>query len=161
MKLFQVIFRGFLAATTIITTLPVSGADLNFKHLVSKLENRYQVRHEHIPLIGFASFCARIYTHGGVRGFRVADFENTTARIPAADFDSFVHDQLGENWNVIVRTHEKSTNEDTVIYARANGNRFVLLIASLENNELSLVELGIDAKRLPKWLNEHSHHTTV
>jgi hypothetical protein len=161
MKLFPTLVRQILVAATIFTTLPVSGADLNFKRLVSRVENRYQVRHEHIPLIAFASFCTRIITHGGVRGLRVADFENINKAIPADDFDSFVTAQLGDTWNVIVRTHEKSNNENTVIYARSDGSRFILLIASLENNELSLVKLGIDADSLPKWLNEHDHRTTM
>lgn len=147
------IFTSVLA----LSASPAWGGDLNFGHLVSSIEQRYQIRHQHIPLIGFASFCARIVTHGGVRGLKLAEFENTGARVPADDFDSFIHDQIGETWSLIVRSHDRAAHEDTLIYARENGNRFVLLIADVENGELSLVKVGLDADRLPKWINEHDH----
>lgn len=156
----QVRFEALIAAVVLLAC-PAWGADLNFNHLVSNIESRYQIRHQHIPFIGFASFCTHIYTHGGVRGIHLADFEDIGNRIPSSDFDSFVHSQLGDTWTVIVRTHEKATNEDTTIYARTDGNRYVLLIADLENGELSLVKVGLDAERLPKWLNDHEHHGTI
>jgi hypothetical protein len=137
---------------------PAFAADLDFNRLVSGVERRYQVRHEHILLIGFASFCTRIYTHGGVKGLRIADFENSGTRISADDFDAYLHEQLGESWNVIVRSHERATNEDTIIYARANGKNFLLLIADVENGELSLVNVGINGDKLPKWVNDHEAH---
>jgi hypothetical protein len=156
-------YGRILIAAALLTACPLWGTDFNFNHLVSSIENRYQVRHEHIPLIGFASFCAHIATRGGIRGLHLADFEDTGSRIPTDDFDSFVHSQLGEAWNVIVRSHEKATTEDTIIYARADGNRFLLLIADLENGELSIVKVGVDANRLPKWLSghQHQHHATL
>ena len=151
-----------LTLAVLISASPARGGDLNFGHLVSSIEHRYQIRHQHIPLIGFASFCARIVTHGGVRGLKLAEFEGTGARVPADDFDSFVHDQIGNTWSLIVRSKNKAANEDTLIYARENGNRFVLLIADVENGELSLVKVGLDAERLPKWINDHDrHHETL
>ena len=151
-----------LTLAVLISASPARGGDLNFGHLVSSIEHRYQIRHQHIPLIGFASFCARIVTHGGVRGLKLAEFEGTGARVPSDDFDSFVHDQIGNTWSLIVRSKNKAANEDTLIYARENGNRFVLLIADVENGELSLVKVGLDAERLPKWINDHDrHHETL
>lgn len=152
---------GAVIAAVLITASPSWGADFDFNQLVSNIENRYQVRHQHIPLIGFASFCTHLYTHGGVRGLHLADFEDIGSRIPSEDFDSFIRGQLGETWSVIVRSHAKAKNEDTIIYARTDGNRYVLLIADLENGELSLVKVGVDAERLPKWLNDHEHHGTI
>jgi hypothetical protein len=147
-----------LAALAVALATPAFAADLDFNRLVSGVERRYQVRHEHIPLMGFASFCARIYTHGDVKGLRVADFEDPGARISADDFDAYVHEQLGESWNVIIRSHERATNEDTIIYARAKGKNFLLLIADVENGELSLVKVGINGDKLPKWVNDHERH---
>jgi hypothetical protein len=152
-------FARLLVAAIACTAAPIWGADFNFNHLVSNIENRYQIRHQHIPFMGFASFCAHIATGGGVRGLHIADFEEIGSRIPSDDFDSFVHSQLGDTWSVIVRSHERATNEDTIIYARTDGNRFVLLIADLENGELSLVKVGVDAEHLPRWLNDHEHAT--
>jgi hypothetical protein len=151
----------FAAAAVLATTMapPASAADSEFDGLVSSIEVRYQVQHEHTPLVGFMSFCARMYTRGGVKGFRFADFEDADARISADDVDSIVHGQLGASWNVILRSHEKETKDDTIIYARPMGDKFFVLIAEIDDGQLSLVKLRVNANRLSKWVNNQEKHT--
>lgn len=139
-----------LAIVFLATSLTVraSASDLNFNHLVSSIEGRYQIRHTRIPLMGLVSFCARVYTRDGVRGVHVADFEDIGIHISADEFDAYLHSQLGESWNVIVRSHKKTSNEDTIIYAHMKGGQYILLIADVEGNELSLVKVGMNANKL-------------
>jgi hypothetical protein len=108
--------------------------------------------------MGFVSLCASVYTREGVGGFRFADFEDAGAGISADDVDSFVHGKLGTSWNVILRSHEKETKGDTIIYARPTGDKFLLLIVDIDNGELSLVKLHINANRLSKWVNDQERH---
>jgi len=143
-----------LAATLVP---PASADDFNFNHLVSSIEQRYDIRHEHIPFLGLASFCAHVYTRGGVRGLRIADFPDAGTSIGANDLDSYLHSELGESWSIIVRSHTKSTREDTIIYARSHGDQYILLIADLNGNELSLVKLGMDAEKLRKWISKREN----
>jgi hypothetical protein len=161
MKHYAMQFGALLLAAAVLaaTMAPAAlAADSEFNALVASIEGRYQVRHEHIPLVGLFSFCASIYTRGGVKGFRVADFEDTGSRISADDFDSFVQGQLGASWSVILRSHEKKTKNDTIIYARSTGDKFLMLIAEVENGELSLVRLRVSANRLSKWVNDEERH---
>jgi hypothetical protein len=161
MKHFGMRFGMLLAAAVLATTMAPSAlaADSEFDALISSIEVRYQVQHEHTPLVGFFSFCAWIYTRGGVRGFRFADFEDAGARIFADAVDSFVHGQLGASWNVILRSHEKEAKDDTIIYARPMGDKFFVLIAEIDDGQLSLVKLRVNANRLSKWLNNQEKHT--
>ncbi len=138
---------------------PALAADSEFDALVTGIEQRYQIRHEHIPLIGLISSCAWVYTRGGVKGFQFADFEDAGARISADDVDSFVHGKLGASWSAILRSHEKETKDDTIIYARPTGDKFNVLIVEVDNGELSLVKLRINANRLSKWVSDQERHT--
>jgi|HubBroStandDraft_6_1064221.scaffolds.fasta_scaffold00160_7 hypothetical protein len=155
-------FGVILATAAVLASTmvpPALAADLEFDALVSSIERRYQVRHEHIPLLGFASFCAWIYTRGGVKGLRVADFEDTDARISTEDIDSFVQGKLGASWNVILRSHEKENKNDTIIYVRSSGDKFVMLIAEVEKGQLSLVKLRVNANSLSRWVNDQERHS--
>ena len=161
MKHFGKRFGMFLAAVawTAMMPPPAHAADSEFDALVSGIEQRYQIRHEHIPLIGFASFCAHVYTRGGVGGFRLADFADTGGRISADDIDSFVQGKLGSSWNVILRSHERETKDDTIVYVRSTGDKFLMLIAQVDNGQLSPVRVRINANRLSKWVNDQERHT--
>jgi hypothetical protein len=161
MKTFSVHLVTHLAAAALLAVAlapPALAADSEFNGLVSSIERRYQVRREHIPLIGLVSFCAWVYTKGGVKGFRVADFENVDARVSADDLDSLVQEKLGASWNVILRSHRKDNRDDTIIYARSAGDKFQVLIAEIENNELSLVRVRINANSLSRWVNDQERH---
>ncbi len=161
MKRIGVRFGVISAAAAVLAAsiaTPALAADAEFKNLVSGIEQRYQVRHEHIPLIGLISFCSWVYTRGGVRGFRFADFEDTGSRISADDIDALVQVKLGASWTVILRSHEKETHEDTIIYVRPNGDKFLVLIADVENGELSLVKLSLNGNKLSKWVNDQERH---
>jgi hypothetical protein len=161
MKNYGMHFGMFLATAAILATTltpAVLASDSEFDSLVSGIEGHYQVRHEHIPLLGVVSFCAWIYTHGGVKGFRVADFQDTGARISTSDLDSFVQQKLGSSWSVILRSHERETENDTIIYVRSAGNKFLMLIAEVDNGQLSLVRLSLNPNRLSKWVNDQERH---
>jgi hypothetical protein len=154
-------FGVFLATMALLSTMltpSVLAANSEFDALVSGIERRYQVHHEHIPLLGVVSFCAWVYTRGGVKGFRVADFEDAGGRISGGDIDSFVQEKLGTSWNVILRSHERKSRNDTIIYARSAGDKFLMLIAEVDNDELSLVRVSVNANRLSKWINDQERH---
>jgi len=139
-------------AVCIVT--PALAADPEFNAIVSGIEQRYQVRHEHIPFMGLISFCGWVYTRGGVGGLRVADFEDAGTRVSADDIDAFVQVKLGASWTAILRSHGKETHEDTIVYVRPKGDKFLVLIADIDNGELSLVKLGLNGNKLSKWIND-------
>jgi hypothetical protein len=163
MKPFSVRARILLAAAALLASrgaTPVFAADSEFGALVSSVEQRYQVRHERIPLMGLAGSCAWGLTGGAMAGLRIAHFERADARISADDVDSFLHEKLGASWSLILRSYEKETRNYTMIYARPERDKFLILVVDIENGELSLVKLRINASRLSKWMNDHERRST-
>jgi hypothetical protein len=80
------------------------------------------------------------------------------ARISTGDLDSFMQQKLGSSWNVMLRSHERETKNDTIIYVRSAGDKFLMLIAELDHGQLSLVRLSLNPGRLSKWVNDHERH---
>ena len=59
-------------------------ADHEFSGLLQKVSHHYKAHTTHMPMLGFASFCARVVTRGGVKHLRVAEFDDVPERIDIA-----------------------------------------------------------------------------
>jgi hypothetical protein len=51
-------------------------ADRGFDGLVSGIAQSYDAQATRIPMMSLVSLCARVATHGGVKGLRVVEFHN-------------------------------------------------------------------------------------
>ena len=137
-----------------------SAASHDIDSVVSGVEQRYSIRAHQVPMMGLIGFCARMYTHGGVQGMHIAEFEDLQHADPVELF-SLVQSRLGGDWQPIVKEHTQAKgNEDTglsVIFARPSGRFMQLLVAEYDNGELELVRMGIDDAALSKWIDESEH----
>lgn len=136
-----------------------SGHD--FDNVVATVEHHYSVHAQRVPMMGFVSFCARVASHDGVKGMRIAEFDNL-ALAKTDDLGQLVRDSLGPRWQLFV-TERDAGGEQSVIYVQPHGSAMRMLIADYENGELDLVE--INGERLQQWLRdpaqsarEHNHH---
>jgi len=63
-----------------------------------------------------------------------------------------------------VRVTSNRSGEATVIYARPDGKRMRLLIASVERSDISIVQVHVDGKAFRRWADdpggeaEHAAH---
>ena len=131
--------------------------DDGFKALIRHLETQYKARRTHIPFLGLANLAVKIARPAGVKGFRLAVFEDqdfTTLRggIP---FDQIVHDVYGSDWQPLVRVFSRRDGgEQTYIYGRANGSDLKLAIVVLESHEAVLVEATVNMEAAAKYLSK-------
>lgn len=129
--------------------------DHDFNGVVSGLEQHYGISGHRIPMMGFAGFCARLATHGGVKGLRVAEFKELSGGpVEADDISRVIGDQLGSEWRPVVNSHEQHGIEQTVIYARPAGHAMQFLVANYEHGELNVVRVELDGEELAKWMKE-------
>jgi len=132
-------------------TCPAS--DHDFDGVVTGLEQHYGIHGYRLPLMGFAGFCARIATGGGVKGLRVAQFEHLEGGpIDADDISRVIGEQLGSEWRPVVKDHERHGAEQTVIYAHEVGHSMRMLVANYENGELNVVRVELDGDQLAHWM---------
>lgn len=149
-----------LCCLAAILPLPALHADRDFDNAVASVENAYHLHREHIPLMGLASFCAHVGTGGAIKGIKIAEFEDGTKLPEGADLPALLKESLGSQWSLMVETRSRKGEQDA-IYARPHGQRMVLLVASYEAGELSIVRADMDAQHLRRWLKDpvgHARH---
>ncbi len=128
--------------------LPTHAVANEFDAAVADLENAAHVRHTHIPLMGLVSFGARIYTHGSVHGLHVADLENVGDNLSQERFRLLMEARFSDGWSRMIQEQDFESHELTLIYTRPAGKQMEMMIASLEPNEISLVNLKVDPKAM-------------
>jgi hypothetical protein len=125
----------------------------SFDALVKSLSARYSVQPKSVPMMWMVSLCARGFTHGGVRGMRVVQLDNSDAMQDRAGFEEMVSAKLGEDWSRTVRQWEAS-GEESLVYMRAEDKRMDLIVVSLNHGELDLVRMTMNPEQLAKWTRE-------
>jgi hypothetical protein len=125
-------------------------ADRGFDGLVSGIEQSYDAHATRVPIMSLASLCARVATHGGVKGLRVVEFHNlkTTPGLP--ELASLVHSTLGSEWEPFIQ--ERGRQGESVIFVRPAGEAMHMVIADYEHGELDLIRMELSGEALARWM---------
>lgn len=148
-----------LSLAGMLLLLPVCARASDFDSAVADLESATHVRRTHIPLMGLVSAAGWMYTRGSVNGLRVANLEDIGGRLSQEQFRKLMESHFRTGWSRMVATREFDTGEVTLIYTRPAGEKMEMMIASLERDEVSLVNMKVDGKKLSEWVNRPSGHT--
>jgi hypothetical protein len=124
------------------------GAD-SFDGLVKALSARYEVQPKPIPLMWMVSLCARGYTHGGVRGLKVVQFDDAESIDDHTGFEALVDAKLGEDWSRAVREWQEK-GEESLIYVRTGDGWVEMIVVNLEHGELNLVKMRMNPGQFAK-----------
>ena len=143
-----------LAAITLLAVIPAIGcaSSHDFDDVVSTIEQHYAVHAQRVPMMGFVSFCAWGASRGGVKDMRIAEFDNLTLG-KSDDLSRLMRDKLGDRWQPFVTEREAGGQQD-VIYVQPHGDFMRMFIADYDGNELNLVRLDLNGKRLQKWMRD-------
>ena len=137
-------------------------AEHDFNSVVSGVEQRYQVHAQRVPMMGMVSFIARVATHGGVKGMRIAEFDNLK-ETGSGSFDqenlfSLVSSRLDAGWKPFVTERSNHGDDQTVIFVRPVGESMRMLIAEYEHGELNIVRLEMNGSQLSRWMKDPEGH---
>ena len=89
-----------------VTGCAASGHD--FDAVVAAVQTRYPAHLQRVPMMGLVSFCARMVTANGVKGMKVAEFDNFRNAPRAEDVDGLVSNVLGDKWHRFVTERNRS-----------------------------------------------------
>jgi len=134
--------------------------DKEFGLLVRYVESHYHAHRSHRFLLGFASFAVNVVRPEGVRGIKLALWENQNlTRLDGADadFPDVVHAGLDDGWQPMVRVWSRRTGERTVVFAKPEGSDMKLLVATVESSEAVVVQMKINPDKLSKCIDRWSH----
>lgn len=156
MKFFTVVLPALVIATVVVILFPVAGraaSGNDFDSVVSAVEHHYSAHAQRIPMMGLVSFCAHVATAGGVKGMKVAEFDNLPATPGSDDLEELVRNSLGPAWQPFVVDHERN-GDDSVIYVQPAGGSMRMMIADYDHGELDLVRIEVNGDRLAHWVHD-------
>jgi len=137
----------------LLSSVPLHSATREFKQLVKEL----RIHCHKAPIgTGFLGFMARCFSPEGVSGLRLAIFEDLEAgdQVSGADFEDLVRHSVGLEVVPLVVVRRQPTGERTLVYAKPNGKRTELLIATAEQQEIVLLTLKVHPALFQHWLND-------
>jgi hypothetical protein len=155
--------RAFAAASLLAICFaaanrPVLASDKEFGLLVRHVESYYHAKRNHRFLLGFAGLVVRIWRPYGVKGFRMALFEDQDFSSAHSDLDfaAVVRAGLRDGWQPMVRVYSRRQGEHTVIFAKPAGNDLKLLIATVEPDEAVVMQMKLNPERLSETIDHWS-----
>jgi hypothetical protein len=154
-------FTSIALVLVVSATFYSFAADREFDGLVSELAHSYDAHPTRIPMMSFVSLCARFATHGGVKGLRVAEFDNVKAAGDASELSSLVRNHLGPEWQPFVREHGKQGKSESIIFVREKGDALRMMIAEYDDGELDLVRMELSGDSLAKWMKDPQRNAHV
>jgi len=148
------------ALTVAVITAPQSSSarDKEFGVLVHYVESHYHVHRQYRFLLGFACLAVKIAHPEGVKGMKLALWENEKirAKSDADDFPDVVKAGLAEGWQPMVRVWSRRNGERTVIFAKPDGKDMKLLVATVDQEDAVVVQVKIDPDKLSGYIDEWS-----
>ncbi len=150
---------GVAVVVLLIAAVPVYWLlrpDRGYEAVVSGVEQQYHAQPEHIPLQWFASLCATVSTHGGVRHLRMAQFDHVNGLETPDELTALLASRLGPPWQRIILNRD-GTGQMSVIYAHPEGRAMSMLIASYDHGQLNLVRMDVNGSRLARFVQNPKH----
>ena len=88
--------------------------------MVKHIETNYGAKKVRIPMLGFANFAVKLIRPAGVKGFKLAVFEdqNFSARPGAASFDAVMREAYNKDWQPMVQISSKRNGASRYFHLR-------------------------------------------
>jgi hypothetical protein len=149
---------GTCFALTLPTSVGAKGEDFNAA--VKAIEQFYHVKHQSISLLARASM-KTVTTAARIKGgeykrlaeagsVKVVFFEdqNFDSRGSIAAFKTSLTTAMGDTWSPLVQTLEPKDESQTHIFIRDVGDKFSVLVVTLERHEGVVVQVNLSPHNL-------------
>ena len=126
-----------------------------FKDVVKHIETNYGAKKVRIPFLGLANFAIKLIRPAGVKGFKLAVFEdqNFSAHERAASFDAVMREAYNKDWRPMVQVSSKRNGAShTFIYVRSSGKDVQFALAVLEDREAVVLEVKFNPDAAARFL---------
>jgi hypothetical protein len=144
--------RRILGLTLFSVLMPGVLAAGEFEGLVKEFSRQTGSQEMHIPFFGLARFVVAVAHPAGTSDLKLAVFEHPN--VGPFDFGKVADGIVGRGWNRIVRVRSRK-GESTNIYTRQDGSRLRLLLATVDRDDATFVEMRIRPEALMKFVDDH------
>lgn len=154
----------FIAVALVVFSTPVQAKDDDFKSVVKMIEQFYRVKHQGIPFLAragmkLATTAARIKGGEAKRiaeagSVKLAVFENQDFDGDFLKFRTSLNGALTLTWIPVIQTLSAKTGEHTYIFLRDAGQKFNVLVITIEPREATVVQVTLSPKNLALLLKD-------
>jgi len=144
--------RRYLGIWVLALAIPVLLAASEFDSLVREFSRQTGSEQTRIPFFGLARFVVAVSHPAGTSDLKLAVFEHPN--VAPRDFGRVTDQVVGEGWKRIVRVQSRK-GESTNIYTREDGTHLRLLVATVDYENATFVEMRIKPQELMKFVDEH------
>lgn len=141
-----------------VSTAVVHAKDDDFSSVVRMIEQFYKVKHQGIPFLAkagmkVATTAARIKGGQAKRiaeagSIKLAVFENQDFNGDFMKFRSSLNLALNETWTPLIQTLSAKDREQVYIFLRSAGEKFNVLVITIEDHEATAVQVTLSPKNL-------------
>jgi hypothetical protein len=151
---------GRLLVLLLVTMGAGFAGDWEFDHVVKAIESHYGARRTHIPFLGLASFVVNVAHPAGASGFKLAVFENLRSAPGYRDrveLDRFMDGLSSGGLHRVVCARSRRDGEATYIYVGEAGNLTKMLIATIDRDEATVIQVKVNIETLLKTIESPEH----
>ena len=149
----------FIALALVVFSMPVVHAKGDdFNSVVKMIEQFYSVKHVGIPFLAragmkVATTAARIKGGEARRiaeagSIKLAVFENQEFAGDFTRFRASLNGALTATWMPLIQTLSGKTEEQTYIFLRSAGEKFNVLVITIEQRDATVVQVTLSPKNL-------------
>lgn len=159
--------RILLALALLISLFSAAAAEPkedDFKSVVRMIEQFYGVKHQGIPFLaraGMKAVSAAARVKGGeakrfalAGSLKVALFEDQEFGGDFMKFRASLNEALNLTWTPLVQTFSASDNEQTYIFVRSAGDKWNVLVVTIEPRDATVVQATLSQKSLAQILKD-------
>ena len=153
-----------IAIVLVVLSLPVHAKDDDFKSVVKMIEQFYGVKHQGIPFLAragmkLATTAARIKGGEAKRiaeagSIKLAIFENQDFGGDFMKFRASLNGALSATWTPVIQTLSAKTEEQSYIFLRSAGEKFNVLVITIEPREATVVQVTLSPKNLARLMKD-------
>ena len=153
-----VLTKIFIAVALVAFSTPVQAKDDDFNSVVKMIEQFYKVKHQGIPFLAkagmkVATTAARIKGGEAKRiaeagSIKLAVFEDQTFAGDFVKFRASLNGALNLTWIPVIQTLSATDEEQTYIFLRSAGEKFNVLVITIEPREATVIQVTLSPKNL-------------
>ena len=158
------LIKIFIAIALVAFSAPVQAKDDDFNSVVKMIEQFYKVKHQGIPFLAkagmkVATTAARIKGGQAKRiaeagSIKLAVFEDQNFEGDFVKFRSSLNGALNLTWIPVIQTLSATSEEQTYIFLRSAGEKFNVLVITIEPREATVVQVTLSPKNLALLLKD-------
>lgn len=144
-----------MAALLLLPGFSAQAKGRGFKDVVRHIEKTYGAKKTKIPFMGLANFAIKLIRPAGVKGFKLAVFEDQDfdSKVVNPAFGEVMRQSYGIQWQPLVQINSKRDGARTFIYAKQSGKKDVeFAIVTFDQREAVVLEAKLNPEAAARFM---------